>query len=137
MSGELQLRQLLLCLTRLKKEQLSANTAPLSHRRSATDHSLFYRYFYRFCSAKLPSIVFQLTRPVRVTRPTEASHQFAIELRNSRTDHYDRTIVPRVSRLWNSGPLMFFSDAPTRKSSNPVLTNWPSYLSRYSWYICI
>ncbi|CAH2021942.1 unnamed protein product [Acanthoscelides obtectus] len=40
--------------------------------------------------------------PARQIRLTSASHPNRVKLRTSRTGRYDRSFVPRVSRLWNN-----------------------------------
>nr|CAH7721037.1 unnamed protein product [Callosobruchus chinensis] len=78
--------------------------APLSHRRGVGDLSFFYRYSNGFCSSELTSIIPPLSKPSRCTRGTSSSHPKAVVLHASRTERYDRTFVPRVSRVWNGLP---------------------------------
>nr|CAH7730587.1 unnamed protein product [Callosobruchus chinensis] len=71
---------------------LSILDAPLSHRRAVGDLSLFYLYSNGFCSSELISIIPPLSTPA-IDAPA-----------TSRTERYDRTFIPRVSRAWNGLP---------------------------------
>nr|CAH7742440.1 unnamed protein product [Callosobruchus chinensis] len=71
---------------------LSILDAPPSRRRAVDDFSLFYRYSNEFCSSELTSIIPPLSKPK------------AVILHTSRTERYDRTFIPRVSRAWNGLP---------------------------------
>ncbi|CAH1995546.1 unnamed protein product [Acanthoscelides obtectus] len=62
----------------------------LSHRRAVGDLALFYRYTNGLCSSDLSSMMPPRDVPARQTRLTLA------------TGRYDRSFVPRVSRLWNN-----------------------------------
>nr|CAH7750714.1 unnamed protein product [Callosobruchus chinensis] len=83
---------------------LTCHLQPLSHRRAVGDLSLFYRYSNGFCSSELTSIIPPLSKPARCTRGTSSSHPKAVVLHTSRTERYDRTFIPRVSRAWNGLP---------------------------------
>nr|CAH7751574.1 unnamed protein product [Callosobruchus chinensis] len=78
----------------------------LSHqrRRAVGDFSLFYRYSNGFCSFELTSLIPPLSKPARCSRGTSSSHPKAVVLLTSRTERYDRTFIPRVSRAWNGLP---------------------------------
>nr|CAH7719817.1 unnamed protein product [Callosobruchus chinensis] len=78
--------------------------APLSHRRAVGDLSFFYRYSNGICSSEVTSIIPPLSKPARCTRGTSSSHPRAVVLHTSRTERYDHTFVPRVSRAWNGLP---------------------------------
>nr|CAH7718830.1 unnamed protein product [Callosobruchus chinensis] len=78
--------------------------APLSHWRTVGDLSLYYRYTNGFCSSELTSIIPPLSKPARCTRGTSSSHPRAVVLHASKTERYDRTFIPRVSRAWNELP---------------------------------
>nr|CAH7761722.1 unnamed protein product [Callosobruchus chinensis] len=82
---------------------LTCHLQPLSHRRAVGELSLFYRYSNGFCSSELTSIIPQLSKPAGCTRGT-SSHTNAVVLHTSRTERYDRTFIPRVSRAWNGLP---------------------------------
>nr|CAH7720090.1 unnamed protein product [Callosobruchus chinensis] len=45
-----------------------------------------------------------LSKPARCTRGTSSSHPRAFVLHRSRSERYDRTFIPRVSRAWNGLP---------------------------------
>nr|CAH7752442.1 unnamed protein product [Callosobruchus chinensis] len=77
---------------------------PLSDRCVVGNISLFYRYSNGFCSSELTSIISLLSKPNRCTRGTFSSHPRAVFPQTSRTERYDRTFVPRVSRGWNGLP---------------------------------
>ena len=89
---------------------ITRRLAPLSHRRAVADLSLFYRYFHGHCSSEISNIMPQLEIPGRETRRTATSHRHTVELRTSRTAPFDRTFVPRASRLWNSLPSNVFPE---------------------------
>nr|CAH7741516.1 unnamed protein product [Callosobruchus chinensis] len=76
----------------------------LSHRRAVGDLSPFYRYSNRFCSSELSSIIPPVSKPARCTGKTYSSNPKGVVLHTSRTERYDRTFVPRVSRAWNGLP---------------------------------
>nr|CAH7734241.1 unnamed protein product [Callosobruchus chinensis] len=86
---------------------LTCHLQPLSHRRAVGDLSLFYRYSNGFCSSQLTSIIPPLSKPARCTRGTSSSHPKAVVLHTSRTERYDRTFIPRVSRAWNGLLVMY------------------------------
>nr|CAH7762924.1 unnamed protein product [Callosobruchus chinensis] len=77
---------------------LTCNLQPLFHRRAVGDLLLFYRYSKGFCSSELTSIFPPVSKPARCTRRTSSSHPKAVVLHSSRTERYDRTFIPRVSR---------------------------------------
>ncbi|CAH2012486.1 unnamed protein product [Acanthoscelides obtectus] len=80
---------------------LTDSLGTLSHRRAVGDLALFYRYTNGLCSSELSSMMPPRDVPARQTRLTSASHPNRVKLRTSRTSRYDRSFVPRVSRLWN------------------------------------
>nr|CAH7747518.1 unnamed protein product [Callosobruchus chinensis] len=77
---------------------LICHLQPLSHRRDVGDLSLSYRYSNGFCSSELTSIIPPLSKPARCTRGTSSSHPKTVVLHTSRTERYDRSFIPRVSR---------------------------------------
>nr|CAH7712390.1 unnamed protein product [Callosobruchus chinensis] len=83
---------------------LTCHLQPLPHRRAVGDLSLFYRYSNGFCTSDLTSIIPPLSKPARCTRGTSSSYTKAVVLHTSRTERYDRTFIPRVSRAWNGLP---------------------------------
>nr|CAH7752052.1 unnamed protein product [Callosobruchus chinensis] len=92
---------------------LSILEGPLSHRRAVGDLSLFYRNSNGFCSSELTSIIPPLAKPARCTRGTSSSHPKAVVLHTSRTQRYERTFIPRMSRAWNGLP----GDVPVEPAS--------------------
>nr|CAH7748776.1 unnamed protein product [Callosobruchus chinensis] len=85
------------------EQALTCHLQPLSHRRDVGDLSLFYQYSNGFCSSELTSIIAPLSKRARCTLGT-SSRPRKVVLHTSRTDRYDRTFVPRVSRAWNGLP---------------------------------
>nr|CAH7717657.1 unnamed protein product [Callosobruchus chinensis] len=83
---------------------LTCHLQPLSHRRAVGNLSLFYRYSDGFCSSEQTAIMPPLSKPARCTRGTSSSHHKAVVLYTSRTELYDRTFVPRMSRAWHGLP---------------------------------
>nr|CAH7763996.1 unnamed protein product [Callosobruchus chinensis] len=81
---------------------LTCRLQPLSERCAVADLSLFYRYSNGFCFSELTSIIPPLSKLSRCTHGT--SHPKAVVLHTSRTERYDRTFDPRVSRVWNGLP---------------------------------
>nr|CAH7763468.1 unnamed protein product [Callosobruchus chinensis] len=114
---------------------LTCHLQPLSHRRAVGDLSLFYRYSNGFCSSELTSIIPPLSKPARCTRGTSSSHPKAVVLHISRTERYDRTFVPRVSRAWNGLPGFVVIDPATASLLSPASKNFPYHnllIPRYS-----
>nr|CAH7747817.1 unnamed protein product [Callosobruchus chinensis] len=83
---------------------LTCHLQPLSHQRAVGDLLLFCHYSNGFCSSELTSIILPLSKPARCTRGTSSFHPKAVVLHTSRTERYDRTFIPRVSRAWNGLP---------------------------------
>nr|CAH7718598.1 unnamed protein product [Callosobruchus chinensis] len=92
---------------------LTCHLQPISHRGAVGDLSVFYRYSNGFCCSELTSIILPLSKPARCTRGTSSSHPKAVVLHTSRTERYDRTFIPRVSRAWNGLP----GDVPVEPAS--------------------
>nr|CAH7733791.1 unnamed protein product [Callosobruchus chinensis] len=103
---------------------LTCHHQPLSYRRAVGDLSLFYRYLTGFCFSELTSIIPPLSKPARYTRGTSSSYPKAVVLHSSRTELYDRTFVPRVSRAWNRllGDVLV---EPASAYSSLASTNFP------------
>ena len=90
----------------------------LAHRRALGYLSLFYRYFHRFCSEELSSIIPPLAVRNRVTRGVVHMHPYTVQLQKSKTSHYLHLFIPRVSRT--SCLQMFFQSLLTFNPSNPL-----------------
>nr|CAH7769818.1 unnamed protein product [Callosobruchus chinensis] len=75
-------------------QALTCHLQPVSHWHATGDLSLYYRYSNGFCSSELTSII----PSTRCTRGTSSSHPRAVVLHTSRTERYNRTFVPRVSK---------------------------------------
>nr|CAH7739831.1 unnamed protein product [Callosobruchus chinensis] len=101
---------------------LSCHLQPLSHRRAVGDLSLFCRYLNGFCSSELTAIIPSLADLARCTRATSSLHPKVVVLHTSRTERYDRTFVPRVSRARNGLPGNVFIEPAY---SSPASTNFP------------
>nr|CAH7731198.1 unnamed protein product [Callosobruchus chinensis] len=52
----------------------------------------------------LTSIIPPLSKPARCTRGTSSTHPKAVIFHTSRTERYDHTFVPRMSRALNGLP---------------------------------
>ena len=100
----------------------------LAHRRAVGDLSLFYRYFYGLCSNELNSIIPPVIVPSRQTRGASGLHPFAVTLKTSRTSHFDRTFIPRVSRLWNGLPSHAFPSSPNLQTFKSRINKLPLVL---------
>nr|CAH7724479.1 unnamed protein product [Callosobruchus chinensis] len=87
---------------------LTCYLQPLS---AVGDLSLFYRFSNEFYSSELTSIIPPLSKPARCIRGASSSHPRAVVLHTLRTERYDRTVVPRVSKAWNG--LAYSSSAST------------------------
>ena len=75
---------------------------PLKLRHVVGSHSLFYRYYFGFCSQELAACVPPpLARP-RNTRQATTSHDYCVAIGNSRVGHYDDSFFPSTGKLWNS-----------------------------------
>nr|CAH7758083.1 unnamed protein product [Callosobruchus chinensis] len=83
---------------------LTCDLQPHVQRRAVGDLSLFYRYSNGACSSELTFIIPPLTEPARCTCESSSSHTKAVVLDTSRTEQYDRTFVPRMSRARNGLP---------------------------------
>ena len=97
----------------------------LAHRRAVGDLSLFYRYFHGLCSNELNSIIPPVIVPSRHTRSASRLHPFAVSLTTSRTSHFDRTFVPRTSRLWNNLPPQVFPSPPNLQTFKSRINKLP------------
>ena len=71
--------------------------------------SLFYRYYFSFCSQELAACVPPpLARP-RNTRQATTSHDYCVAIDNSRVGSYDVCcFFPSTANLWNSLPSHVF-----------------------------
>ena len=78
----------------------------LAHRRSLSALSLFYRYYYGFCSDKIKSIIPPKASFERNTRFSKIKHPYALKLDTNRTSAFAMT-----SRDWNFLPPTVFSIA--------------------------
>lgn len=108
---------------------LTNGLTSLAHRRLVGDLCLFYRYFQGFCSDELASIIPPLAAHNRTTRATENIHKHVVHTYRSRTDHFSRSFVPRVSKFWNALPESVFPTPPNlqifKKRINKHLLSHP------------
>ncbi len=89
---------------------LTNNLASLSHRRSVSCLSLYYRYYNGRCSNELsgcipPPLVLTANRQSRFT---DRSHQFAVTVPTCRTSLGKSSFFSRVSATWNALPAHVF-----------------------------
>ena len=88
--------------------RLTSKLDPLALRRNVGSLSLFYRYYFGFCSRELAACVPPpLARP-RNTRQAAASHDYCVAIGNSRVCRFDNCFFPYTSKLWNSLPSHVF-----------------------------
>ena len=73
----------------------------LEHRRSVAELCVFHKLFFNPDHPVKHHMPGPMLRR-RVTRRTDAAHEFAVQPINCRTEQYSRCFIPRVSTLWNS-----------------------------------
>ena len=95
---------------------LAGRLPTLAHRRAVGDLSLFYRYFHRFCSEELASIISPLAVRNRMTKGVVHMHPYTVQLQKPRTSNYLRSFIPRVFRLWNLVLADVFQSSPNLQS---------------------
>jgi len=93
----------------------------LAQRRAVSDRSFFSIYFHGLCSDELTSIM----PPVVVSGRQTRFHPFAVSLATSKTSHFDRTFVPRVSRLLNRLPPHVFPSLPNLQTFKSRINKLP------------
>ena len=72
-------------------------------------HSLFYRYYFGFCSQELAACVPPPSARPRNTRQATTSHDYCVAIDNSRVGCYDVCcFFPSTVNLWNSLPSHVF-----------------------------
>ena len=80
----------------------------LSHRRSISALSLFYRYYHGFCSDEIKSIIPPKASFARNTRLSKIQHPYALKLDTNSTNAFAFSFIPITSRDWNSHPSAVF-----------------------------
>ena len=80
----------------------------LTHRRTISALSLYYRYYHGVCSVELKSIILPKALFSRTTRFSNAQHPFAVKLDKNRTSAFANSFIPMTSRDWNSLPATVF-----------------------------
>ena len=87
---------------------MTSRLDPLKLRHIVCSLSLFYRYYFSFCSQELAACVPPpLARP-RNTRQATTSHDHCVAIGNSRVGRDDVCFFPSTAKLWNSFPSHFF-----------------------------
>ena len=79
--------------------------------KSATDLSIFYRYFHGHCSMQIKSIIPDPLKHVQPTRNSSQSHPFQVMLSNPRTLSHKSSFIPRTCKLWNTLPPTSFPES--------------------------
>ena len=87
---------------------LSNSLDSLSLRRDVGALSLFYRYYNGRCSRELVTRIPPPLRRPRCTRSAASSHDFCVEIGNSRIVRCGTSFFPATSALWNSLPSLVF-----------------------------
>merc|ERR1712212_1258368 len=87
---------------------LTSQLPSLKLRRDVASLSLFYRYYFGRCSDELYYCVPGPKNWSRNTRLATASHEFCVEVGNSRIDRYGACFFPYTGKLWNSLPPSVF-----------------------------
>ena len=73
----------------------------LEHRRSVAELCVFHKLFFNAdhpVNRHMPGPMLRR----RVTRRTEAAHDFSVQPITCRTEQFSRCFIPRVAMLWNS-----------------------------------
>jgi len=70
--------------------------------------SLFYRYYFGFCSQELAACVPPPLARSRNTGQATTSHDYCVAIGNSRVGRYDVCFFPSTAKLWNSFPSHVF-----------------------------
>ena len=80
---------------------LSSTLQPLSHRRVLASPTLFYKYNHGRCSQELSSLLPNQCLSVILTRFSERSHQYAVDISRCKRKFYRTSLFPRTVRFWN------------------------------------
>merc|ERR1712105_380531 len=87
---------------------LASSLDPLSLCRKVASRSLFYRYYFGYCSVELSGCVPPPLRRPCNTRQASHSHRYSVEICNPRLNCCGDCFFPSTSKLWNSFPESVF-----------------------------
>ena len=99
---------------------LAGRLPTLAHRRAVGDLSLFYRYFHRYCSEELASIIPPRAVRNRVTRGVMHMQPYTVQLQSLEHPITRVLLYPGCPDYGTSCPQMFFHPLLTFNPSNPV-----------------
>ena len=86
---------------------LTSTFDPLSLRLKVTSLSLFYHYYFGYCSDELATCVPPPMAWPCSTRQATFAHNYCVELSNARINRFSDGFFPSTSCLWNSLPSVF------------------------------
>ena len=81
---------------------LTSQLPSLKLRRNVASLSIFYKYYFGRCSEELSYCVTGPKNWGCNTRLAASSHEFCVEVGNSRIDRCDSCFFPHSGNLWNS-----------------------------------
>jgi len=109
----------------IQSPTITSNLPSLSLRRNVASLSLFYRYYFGRCSRELLECLPPTKVWPRHSRLAASSHQFCVEVGNSRIVRSGASFFPSTAKLWNSIPASVF----------PSSYNLSSFKSRIYKYL--
>ena len=112
-------------ICRIVGPSLAASLEPLAHRRNVANLSLFYRYYFGWCSSELAQLVPLPFSRGRFTRYSDRLHDFSITIPRCYKDVYVNSFFPRKARPWNSLPIVCF----------PLTYDLNGFKSRINWHL--
>ena len=86
---------------------LAAPLEPLAHRQNVVSLSLFYRYYFGWCSSELAQLVPLLFSRDRSTCYSDRLHDFSVTIPRC-WYVYINSFFPHTARTWNSLPIECF-----------------------------
>ena len=121
-------------LDRVQRRAVRLIGAPVSQslesRRRISSLSLFYRYYFGYCSAELAGCLPPPLRRVRGTRQAEQSHMYAVQPSNPRVGLRRDTFFCAVVPLWNALPSLVFPPSYNMDSFKREMARLPLPRSR-------
>ena len=87
---------------------LTSQLPSLELRRDVASLSIFYKYYFGRCSEELSYCVPRPKSWGRNTRLASFSHEYCVEVGNTRIDRYDSCFFPYTGNLWNTLPSSVF-----------------------------